>query len=544
MFDRVRRDCQRYFALDSKTGRPGAWERACIIAGTPGLHAVFVYRFGAWINRTFRHKLVRAPFKLVYGLLDWLSFVLWGIHIDSRAEIGGGLYIGHPGGILIGPVRMGIDCNIAHHVTIGRRASNENGVPVFGDRIWIGTQSVIFGGIHIGDGVTIGPLTAVARNLPARAFVMGNPMRVLRLDYDNTAEVYGALGSLPPPPAATTATSLSRRAAVAAINMARMIPASDRLLGARRELRILAYHRVLDVADDASFEFDPDLISASTANFDWQMRHLRSHYDPVSFRDVVEFVERGTPLPPRPVIVTFDDGFDDNYHHAFPILRAHGVPATFFVSTGYIGQRNTFWFDWFFYLTRRAIGRIETLTVGDTQFSLAGDDAERNARLALRALWTLDDDARREAVARLEAELGMKPPDSGFAQSMPLDWDQVQEMAAGGMEFGSHTVSHPILSRVAASDLQYELVESRRVLEQRLARPIQALAYPVGGDFAFNSGVVTATRDAGYRVAVSYIPGTNALNGLDMFKLKRIHIEREVGRAEFAATLAAPAVLV
>lgn len=544
MFDRIRRDCQRYYALDSKTGRPGLWERVCIVAGTPGLHAVFVYRFGAWINRTFRHKPIRAPFKLAYGLLDWLSFVLWGIHIDARADIGGGLYIGHPGGILIGPVRMGEDCNIAHHVTIGRRASNENGVPTFGDRVWIGTQSVIFGGIRIGDGVTIGPLTAVARSLPARAFVMGNPMRVLRLDYDNTSEIYGALGRLPPSPVSSPAPSLSRRAAVAAINAARVFPVFDRLMGARRELRILAYHRVLDVDDDKSFEFDSDLISASTANFDWQMRHLRDHYDPVSFRDVVEFVERGTPLPPRPVIVTFDDGFDDNYRHAFPILHAHRVPATFFVSTGYIGQRNTFWFDWFFYLARRAIGRLEALTVGDTRFPLAGNDGQRNARMALRALWTLDDDARRQAVARLETELGIKPPDPGFMQSMPLDWSQVQEMAAAGMEFGSHTVSHPILSRVAASDLRYELVESKRVLEQRLARPIQALAYPVGGDFAFNSDVVTATRDAGYRVAVSYVPGTNTLAGLDMFKLKRIHIEHEVGRAEFAATLAAPALFV
>lgn len=543
MFDRVRRDCQRYFALDSKTGRPGAWERACIIAGTPGLHAVFVYRFGAWINRTFRHKLVRAPFKLVYGLLDWLSFVLWGIHIDSHAEIGGGLYIGHPGGILIGPVRMGVDCNIAHHVTIGRRASSENGVPTFGDRVWIGTQSVVFGGIRIGDGVTIGPLTVVARNLPPRSFVMGNPMRVMRLNYDNTSEVYGIAGPLPSLDMRSKL-SFKRRVAITAVNLACATPVFSSLARSRTQLRILAYHRVLDVGQERSFEFDPDLISASTADFDWQMQHLRERYDPIGFHDLVEFVKHGTPLPPRPVIVTFDDGFDDNYRVAFPILRALRMPATFFVSTGYIGRRETFWFDWFFYLARHAIGKLEALVIGGARFPLDGADGERQARRALQALWTLPDDQRRTAIETLERSLGMAQPQQGFAQSMPMDWDQVREMAAAGMELGSHTVSHPILSRVNASALRYELVESKRELEERLGRSICALAYPVGGNFAFNREVEEAAREAGYDVCASYVPGTNPLGALDLFRLKRIHVEREVTRAEFAASLAAPALLV
>lgn len=514
------------------------------MADSPGLHATLIYRFGSWVNRTFSFRVIRAPFKLIYGVLDRVSVVLWGIHIDDRADIGPGLYIAHPGGILVGPVRMGKDCNIAHHVTIGRRVDLENGVPTFGDRVWIGTQSVVFGGIRIGDGVTIGPLTVVARNLPARALVMGNPMRVLRLDYDNSAEIYGA-GRQQPEDDAASPVSFKRRWGIAAINAATTARSIFRLKRSwEHEVRILAYHRVLDIRDDSSFEFDPDLVSASVDDFEWQIRHVRERYDPITFHHLVEFIEKGTPLPACPVIVTFDDGFDDNYRHAFPVLRSLNMPATFFVSTGYIGQRQTFWFDWFFYLCRQAAERRHVLKVGGALFPFDRDNAARQVRSAMRALWTLSDDERRIVVAGLAESLDMKHPDQGFAQSMPLDWDQVEAMAAAGMEFGSHTVSHPVLSRVVNDvDLRYELTESKRVLEQRLARTIDALAYPVGREFAFNDKIEQATRDAGYRIAVSYAAGTNKLRQLDAFKLKRIHVERYVNRAEFAATLAAPALL-
>lgn len=191
MFERIRADIDRYFRLDSKDGRPGLLQKLRILIDSPGLHGILIYRYGSWLNRTVRFRPLRLPFKLVYVLLDRLCLILWGIHIDEGAEIGPGLYIGHPGGILIGPVRMGKDCNIAHQVTIGRRADGAGGAPTMGDRVWIGVGAVIFGGIRVGSGVTIGPGTIVSRNLPDGILVIGNPMRVLRRQYDNTREIYG-----------------------------------------------------------------------------------------------------------------------------------------------------------------------------------------------------------------------------------------------------------------------------------------------------------------------------------------------------------------
>ena len=190
-FALVRRDLDRYFKLDSRDGSPRLLERLTLVLGTPGLQAVLVYRLGSWIRRAVRPRLLRYPLKAIYVVLHRLCIVLWGIHIDVNAQIGGGLYIGHFGGVLIGPVRMGVDCGIAHNVTIGRRADGLPGVPTLGDRVWVGTGSVIFGNLTLGDGVTIGPLTMVARNLAPRTLVLGNPMRVIRREYDNSSEIYG-----------------------------------------------------------------------------------------------------------------------------------------------------------------------------------------------------------------------------------------------------------------------------------------------------------------------------------------------------------------
>lgn len=185
------RDAARYFSLDSKDGSPSLFEKIRIFCDSPGFQTVVVYRFGAWANR-IQFRPFRLPFKILHYLLQKLCIICWGIYIDEGARIGPGLYIGHFGGVILGPIEVGRDCNIAHQVTIGRRVDSVPGTPVIGDRVWIGVGAVIFGNVRIGDGVTIGPYTVVSRSLSAKLMVIGNPMRVLRKDYDNTEIIFGA----------------------------------------------------------------------------------------------------------------------------------------------------------------------------------------------------------------------------------------------------------------------------------------------------------------------------------------------------------------
>ena len=187
----VARDLERAFRFETRSRVPSFAEKLRIVLDTPGLHSVLLYRLGAWVRRSVRSRLLRLPLAVLLAVLRRLCALLYGIEIDGAAEIGPGLYVAHRGGIFIGPARIGADCNIGHNVTIGVRSDGAAGVPTLGDRVWIGTGSVLFGPITVGDGVTIGPLTVVSRSVPPRTLVMGNPMRVVQADYDNSAEIDG-----------------------------------------------------------------------------------------------------------------------------------------------------------------------------------------------------------------------------------------------------------------------------------------------------------------------------------------------------------------
>lgn len=308
------------------------------------------------------------------------------------------------------------------------------------------------------------------------------------------------------------------------------------------EIPILAYHRVCDIGNEAVFPFDPDLVSASCSAFAWQMQYLRDRHDPITFRTLLDFLDGKARLPERPVIVTFDDGYDDNYLNAFPLLRSLGVPATIFVSTGYIGSGKPFWFDLVAHILHHA--PVETLTVHDLDMNLtlgASVDSRRKAASRLVGELKRVSNARRlDILDRLERQYAGAMNPGEFRLSRPLDWSQIREMSAAGIEFGSHTVSHPILSRLDDDELERELTVSREHLEQELGMPAPVLAYPVGGPEEFNDKVVRAAGAAGYRLGVSYMPGVNRLGDMDRFRLRRQHVERYVSNAWFSGLLSLP----
>jgi len=196
MFERVRRDLNRCFAIESRDGHPGLAEKATILATSHALKGVIVYRFGSWLERTRPPGPIRIPLKVFYRSMDELVVALWGMHIHSTAEIGPGLYIPHPLGVLIGSAKLGADCNVGQGVTIGMRAggmgTEADGLPTIGDRVFIGPGSVIFGPVKVAAGSAVGPLTVVGRNVPPRSLVVGNPMQIVKRDFENSSLIYGS----------------------------------------------------------------------------------------------------------------------------------------------------------------------------------------------------------------------------------------------------------------------------------------------------------------------------------------------------------------
>ncbi len=239
--------------------------------------------------------------------------------------------------------------------------------------------------------------------------------------------------------------------------------------GRRARLSILIFHRVL-AEPDPLFPEEPD-----ANRFDAMLHWVRALFNVLSLEDATQRLTAGT-LPARAAAITFDDGYADNFAVAMPILRRHGLTATFFISTGYL-DGGRMWNDTIIDALRRctssvldlndlALGRLDLATL---QTRRAAIDALLRA-LKYRPL------GERIAVSERIARTASVVPRADLMMTM----SQVRGLREGGMEIGAHTVSHPILAKLSLTDARNEVTESRQQLESGLQQPVRMFAYPNG----------------------------------------------------------------
>lgn len=251
-----------------------------------------------------------------------------------------------------------------------------------------------------------------------------------------------------------------------------LIRTAGRLLssrGPRARLLILMYHRVLRRRDPLV----PDAVDE--AEFETQLGVLARNFTPLPLSEAAVRLRDGT-LPPRVVVVTFDDGYRDNHDVALPLLERYGVPATFFIATGFL-DGGIMWNDMVIEALRRAQGSAIDLTpLGLGVHPVTDDDARYRSILALiRRLKYEPPAERQEHVARIAAVTGQPLPDDIMMSSR-----QVLELSERGMEIGGHTLNHPILSRIDARQAEREIVEGRSHLEEITGSKVRSFAYPNG----------------------------------------------------------------
>lgn len=311
----------------------------------------------------------------------------------------------------------------------------------------------------------------------------------------------------------------------------------------RKDVRILAYHRVVETIDEDRFDFDLDLISANATRFRAQMEHLCRHYRPTRLDAWLTAVRAGHALPKDSVIVTFDDGYDDNHRVAFPILRELGVPAVFFVSTGHIDSGRPYAYDWLVHmLLVTHADRLEAPEI-DLICALPPSRPQRRAlasHVLTRMKW-LEAAAQASLIDRLERQWQL-PRGVGHRDCRPMDWNQVREMRDAGMEIGGHGVDHHMLAKLPDAQMRREIHESKARLDAELGPVARTMSYPVGNIDAYDAGVIAQAQSAGFQAACSYLSGTNAVSPGDWWSLRRLAVEREMELSWFASMLALPEV--
>lgn len=271
----------------------------------------------------------------------------------------------------------------------------------------------------------------------------------------------------------------------------RQMLAAPQRLGAWPHLRRLAgeslvgllYHRI-DDPDRPDFYGYRDNVSATRETFAAQLDYLVKNFDVVTLDDCIAWIEGRAPLSSRAVLVTFDDGYRDNFLNAMPELAARNLRAVLFAATGFMDDKAVFYWDWVAEAFRwSSLSKAELPLLGHTVF----DNLQQRQTVARRwitAAKALLDEDKRHQIDNLAESLQVLPPHEP-PPGLHMTWPEVGAAARSSFDIGAHTINHPIVSRLSIHEAEREIAGSRATLEQVLGQPVRAFAYPNGqpGDF-------------------------------------------------------------
>jgi peptidoglycan/xylan/chitin deacetylase (PgdA/CDA1 family) len=329
-----------------------------------------------------------------------------------------------------------------------------------------------------------------------------------------------------------------------------------RWLGKRpsESVLVLVYHRI------AKAPSDPWSLAVTPEHFAEHLGALWQHAVPLRLQQLSLALAKGTTLPGRSVVVTFDDGYADNLHNAKPLLQRYEVPATIFLPSGFIGSEDGFWWDELDRLLLQP-GRLpkhlrlqingkthrwqlaEAARYPRTEFRRhrrwrAWEDAPTPRHSLYKSLWRLlqraPDEERRRVLVELRRWAGVE--EEGQSSQPLLSLEQAAALANEDLiEIGAHTVSHPSLASLSLESQRNEIVKSKARLQDIAGRPVTSFAYPYGKRSDYSVQTIALVREAGFTCACSNFPGRVTLS-TDAFQLPRLQVEDWEGE-EFAQQL-------
>jgi peptidoglycan/xylan/chitin deacetylase (PgdA/CDA1 family) len=300
---------------------------------------------------------------------------------------------------------------------------------------------------------------------------------------------------------------------------------------ARPGILVINHHRV---GNANTSRFDRGVFSATADEFNEQTKYLKRHFPIVCGDELEELVTAKKKLTRLHVSITFDDGYLDNYTHAFDVLRSNNCPASFFLVPEYVGTNSVPWWDAIAYLIRNTQKETISLNLPVPLNLTLGKDREPAILAVLRHYKRADNIDGDAFMAELGDEADCVVPDPGRRF---LDWSEAKEMKAGGMTIGSHTYTHHILGQLPPDSQRWELEQSKRTIEEQLGTEISTLAYPVGSPTAFSQSTEEIARELGYRMCFSFYGGLNTPGNIRQTDIFRTSMSNEFSLFRTETTL-------
>jgi peptidoglycan/xylan/chitin deacetylase (PgdA/CDA1 family) len=317
------------------------------------------------------------------------------------------------------------------------------------------------------------------------------------------------------------------------------------------KVAILTYHRVVPPSELADHWIQPGMYVATDV-FERHMQFLRDQFCVTSLQETVERWNNGDwDKKERYCVVTFDDGWLDNYRYAYPILRKFEIPATIFLPTDFIGTDEWFWPEKIAYCVkeltssaeacRQAASILKKWTGIDEQETHLACTTESNRRNLVDQVIERCKDLGQKTISELIETLS-----HGLAIVLPherciVNWEEVARMAQDRISFGSHSSSHRILTQLPIEDVRAELDRSQQVLKSRSGNYVPVFCYPNGNT---NVQIQELAKDCGYLAAVGVRPGLEGDRPERLFDLRRIGIHNDIASTVplYSMRLCAPSI--
>jgi peptidoglycan/xylan/chitin deacetylase (PgdA/CDA1 family) len=306
----------------------------------------------------------------------------------------------------------------------------------------------------------------------------------------------------------------------------------------RHSVLIAIYHDGLP----AGFPEDNPLfgMTVSVEEFAWQIHYFKKHYNPISFQQFSDWYFRGHALPPRPVLITFDDGHANNLRFALPVLQQEQITAVCFVLTGELGSSRQTWFEDAYY--RLMFSKVQSWSLRNGECWPLQTRQQRAAACGrfFSLCRTLSEAEQKQELRLLQSQLPVPAiaVDGELGGRFEfLSHEDVRRLSENGIEIGSHTITHPILGALEPENARCEIADSKSALERLLGKTVRAFAYPFGAPgLDFMPRDEALVKESGYALAFAG-EGGFVTRSSNQFALPRIGIGR-MTRAQFAATVA------
>ncbi|WP_233153020.1 polysaccharide deacetylase family protein [Motiliproteus sp. MSK22-1] len=294
------------------------------------------------------------------------------------------------------------------------------------------------------------------------------------------------------------------------------------------------FHRI---GDWRQTEFDPCVYSCTGEDLAKYVEFIKCNFRVISLDDLKEILAKDLPIVEPLALLTFDDGYRDNYEVAYPVLKKASVPATFFITTSLVESHVVPWWDEIAWHVKQCAGLDIKLSSWDSSIQISPGIAEGtfSSKGQIRAVLQKVKAGQASVDSQLDelrALTGKSIKEEG-GESMFMSWSQIRAMVDTGMTVGAHSHSHQVFTGLSEDELKFELSHSKQLLESNLDMEISALSYPVGAVSTYSSSMFAEIEQQGYQLAFSFNAHTNINLQKNRFQLGRIPVDSAFDQRAF-----------